>query len=116
MLLIICCCTGHDNNKTYDNKIFHPYIFPTCQVHSSLAEARRDCGRLKQERDLFEENMKKAFMRGVCALNMEAMSMFKTTHDRYGWVQCVTPFLHAVSRCVCTISKRSVADPGILEI
>lgn len=29
------------------------------------------------EREFYEENMKKAFMRGVCALNMEAMSMFK---------------------------------------
>lgn len=31
---------------------------------------------LHRERDHYEENMKKAFMRGVCALNMEAMNMF----------------------------------------
>ena len=31
---------------------------------------------MKAERDLFAENMKKAFMRGVCALNLEAMTMF----------------------------------------
>ena len=37
---------------------------------------------LHAERDLYEENMKKAFMRGVCALNMEAMSMFKYNEDR----------------------------------
>ena len=36
---------------------------------------------LRQQRDAFEENMKKAFMRGVCALNMEAMSMFQTQQN-----------------------------------
>ena len=35
---------------------------------------------LKAERELYEENMKKAFMRGVCALNLEAMTMFRH-HD-----------------------------------
>ena len=33
--------------------------------------------RMRAERDAFAEDMKTAFMRGVCALNMEAMSMFK---------------------------------------
>jgi len=33
---------------------------------------------LLQQRDVYEETMKKAFMRGVCALNLEAMTMF---HD-----------------------------------
>ena len=33
--------------------------------------------RLHAERERYEETMKKAFMRGVCALNMEAMSMFQ---------------------------------------
>ena len=32
--------------------------------------------RLHIQREHYEEAMKKAFMRGVCALNMEAMSMF----------------------------------------
>ena len=57
--------------------------------------ARQEIARLKAERDLYEENMKKSFMRGVCALNMEAMSMFKHSEDRaystgyvvgHGWV------------------------------
>ena len=47
------------------------------QVHKSLEESQAEVQRLKAERDLYEENMKKAFMRGVCALNMEAMSMFR---------------------------------------
>lgn len=37
--------------------------------------------KLHAERDYYEESMKKAFMRGVCALNMEAMAMF---HDGEG--------------------------------
>ena len=49
----------------------------THQVHRSLEECQEEVRHLKAERDLYEENMKKAFMRGVCALNMEAMSMFR---------------------------------------
>lgn len=33
------------------------------------------------ERVTFEDGMKKAFMRGVCALNMEAMNMFHPPMD-----------------------------------
>lgn len=33
--------------------------------------------RLHAEREIYEETMKKAFMRGVCALNLEAMHMFR---------------------------------------
>lgn len=39
--------------------------------------ARNEIARLHAERDHYEETMKKAFMRGVCALNLEAMSMFR---------------------------------------
>ncbi|XP_031164572.1 centrosomal protein POC5 isoform X1 [Sander lucioperca] len=38
--------------------------------------------RLRLERERYEESMKKAFMRGVCALNMEALGMFHTTEGR----------------------------------
>ena len=51
-------------------------------MHNLLEEAQDEIRRLKGERDLYEENMKKAFMRGVCALNLEAMTMFKTHDDR----------------------------------
>ena len=43
-----------------------------------LEKTQQEVKRLEAEKELYEENMKKAFMRGVCALNMEAMSMFKT--------------------------------------
>ena len=36
---------------------------------------------MQVERMTYEEGMKKAFMRGVCALNMEAMNMFHPAMD-----------------------------------
>ena len=48
------------------------------QMQRSLDEARADVVQMKAQRDLFADNMKKAFMRGVCALNLEAMTMFHT--------------------------------------
>ena len=39
--------------------------------------SRTEIARLHAERERYEETMKKAFMRGVCALNLEAMSMFR---------------------------------------
>ena len=46
------------------------------ELETQLAEAARENSRLQARRQEYEEQMKKAFMRGVCALNMEAMSMF----------------------------------------
>ena len=48
---------------------------PPPLVQRSLDESRAEVVQLKAERQLCEENMKKAFMRGVCALNLEAMSV-----------------------------------------
>ncbi|KAG9355062.1 hypothetical protein JZ751_001775 [Albula glossodonta] len=42
----------------------------------ALERARVEIRRLQVERERYEESMRKAFMRGVCALNIEAMSMF----------------------------------------
>ncbi|XP_063309682.1 centrosomal protein POC5 [Pelobates fuscus] len=47
------------------------------QLNLSLEDARAEVQRLNGEREQFEGSMKKAFMRGVCALNMEAMCMFQ---------------------------------------
>lgn len=46
--------------------------------------ARQEVHRLHEERDHYEEAMKKAFMRGVCALNLEAMTMFQESEDKTG--------------------------------
>ncbi|XP_073240879.1 centrosomal protein POC5-like isoform X1 [Porites lutea] len=46
-------------------------------ANRELEMARTEIARLHAERERYEETMKKAFMRGVCALNLEAMSMFR---------------------------------------
>lgn len=54
------------------------YETQLASVNEALEAARTEVQRLHRERNLYEETMKKAFMRGVCALNLEAMTMF---HD-----------------------------------
>lgn len=44
----------------------------------ALQKAQAEIQRLQRERERYEDSMKKAFMRGVCALNIEALSMFHT--------------------------------------
>ena len=56
-------------------------IFIYGQIQQSLENCQQEVARLKVERNLYEENMKKAFMRGVCALNLEAMTMFQNDSD-----------------------------------
>ncbi|KAJ8405660.1 hypothetical protein AAFF_G00316400 [Aldrovandia affinis] len=48
----------------------------------ALERARVEIRRLQVERERYEESTRKAFMRGVCALNIEAMSMFHRVDDR----------------------------------
>lgn len=50
-------------------------------MQQELDNARAEVAKMHTERECYEENMKKAFMRGVCALNMEAMSMFKENQE-----------------------------------
>lgn len=47
-----------------------------CQNVEALQKAEAEIQKLHLERERYEDSMKKAFMRGVCALNMEALSMF----------------------------------------
>uniref|UniRef100_A0A452GMY3 Centrosomal protein POC5 n=2 Tax=Gopherus agassizii TaxID=38772 RepID=A0A452GMY3_9SAUR len=65
-------------SKDYEAKI--------AELNVALEEAKADILRLHSEREQYEGTMKKAFMRGVCALNLEAMTMFqgkesRTDHD-----------------------------------
>uniref|UniRef100_A0A3Q3XDT1 Centrosomal protein POC5 n=1 Tax=Mola mola TaxID=94237 RepID=A0A3Q3XDT1_MOLML len=50
----------------------------------AIEKAQAEVKRLRLERERCEESMKKAFMRGVCALNIEALSMFHNTEDEPG--------------------------------
>lgn len=45
-------------------------------MSEELSAAREEICDLHKQRDQYEEAMKKAFMRGVCALNLEAMTIF----------------------------------------
>lgn len=47
----------------------------------ALESSRAEVCKLQQERERYEETMKKAFMRGVCALNLEAMTMFQSQEE-----------------------------------
>ena len=55
--------------------------------------------KLHQERDCYEETMKKAFMRGVCALNLEAMTMFQPQDDQRpepGILPCFVKYIYTI--------------------
>ena len=52
---------------------------------------RAEIAKLHAQRDMYEETMKKAFMRGVCALNLEAMTMFGKDADDEGNAQGSVP-------------------------
>ncbi|KAG5841207.1 hypothetical protein ANANG_G00197120 [Anguilla anguilla] len=58
------------------------YDAKLAEAREALERARVEIRRLQQERERYEESMRKAFMRGVCALNIEAMSMFHAPDDR----------------------------------
>ncbi|NXQ62531.1 POC5 protein, partial [Anthoscopus minutus] len=48
------------------------------ELTAALEQTKAEILRLHSERDQYEDTMKKAFMRGVCALNLEAMTMFQS--------------------------------------
>ncbi|XP_034547627.1 centrosomal protein POC5 isoform X2 [Notolabrus celidotus] len=48
----------------------------------AIEKSQAEIQRLRLEREHYEESMKKAFMRGVCALNIEALGMFHTSEGR----------------------------------
>lgn len=56
--------------------------FNCLQLNCALNAARDEVQQLKHDRERYEETMKKAFMRGVCALNMEAMTMFQESDGK----------------------------------
>jgi len=56
------------------NQVF--FLF-SWQIKAALEDSERKCAQFRGERDNFEADVKKAFMRGVCALNLEAMAVLK---------------------------------------
>ncbi|XP_035748710.1 centrosomal protein POC5 isoform X3 [Egretta garzetta] len=52
------------------------------ELTATLEQTKAEIMRLHSEREQYEDTMKKAFMRGVCALNLEAMTMFQGKDSR----------------------------------
>lgn len=61
------------------NNSFYVLSYMSPQHCEAIEKAQAEIQRLQLERERYEESMKKAFMRGVCALNMEALGMFHIT-------------------------------------
>ncbi|XP_037386314.1 centrosomal protein POC5 isoform X2 [Talpa occidentalis] len=60
-------------SNDYENKV--------AMLSGALENAKAEIQRMQHEKELFEDSMKKAFMRGVCALNLEAMTIFQNRVD-----------------------------------
>ncbi|NXQ27912.1 POC5 protein, partial [Alaudala cheleensis] len=58
-------------------QLTNDYEAKIAELTATLEQTKAEILRLHHERDQYEDTMKKAFMRGVCALNLEAMSMFQ---------------------------------------
>ncbi|NXB75465.1 POC5 protein, partial [Donacobius atricapilla] len=54
------------------------YEAKIAELTATVEQTKAEILRLHSERDQYEDSMKKAFMRGVCALNLEAMTMFQS--------------------------------------
>ncbi|KAM9253819.1 centrosomal protein POC5 isoform 1-T2 [Dugong dugon] len=60
-------------SNDYENKV--------AALTGALENAKAEIQRMQHEKEHFEDSMKKAFMRGVCALNLEAMTIFQNRND-----------------------------------
>lgn len=71
---------------SYLTIVFLPYLIlflriSLFQLSGALENAKVEIQRMQHEKEHFEDSMKKAFMRGVCALNLEAMTMFQNRNE-----------------------------------
>uniref|UniRef100_A0A8C1ERP7 Centrosomal protein POC5 n=1 Tax=Cyprinus carpio carpio TaxID=630221 RepID=A0A8C1ERP7_CYPCA len=69
-----CCARAEDVCM----QLSTDYEAKMAQHVEELQKAQAEIHRLHTERERYEDSMKKAFMRGVCALNIEALGMFNT--------------------------------------
>ncbi|CAF4289099.1 unnamed protein product [Rotaria sp. Silwood2] len=69
-------------SKTILYELSNRYEIKYKQLELQILNANEEIARLKIDKNLHDEPLKKAFMRGICALNMEAMSvLFKDEHE-----------------------------------
>ncbi|NXW73864.1 POC5 protein, partial [Hirundo rustica] len=59
-------------------QLTNDYEAKIAELAATVEQTKAEILRLHSERDQYEDTMKKAFMRGVCALNLEAMTMFQS--------------------------------------
>ncbi|XP_036888132.1 centrosomal protein POC5 isoform X2 [Sturnira hondurensis] len=62
-------------------QISNDYEAKVAMLSGALENAKAEIQRMQHEKEQFEDSMKKAFMRGVCALNLEAMTIFQNRND-----------------------------------
>ncbi|NXS91129.1 POC5 protein, partial [Jacana jacana] len=58
-------------------QLTNDYEVRIAELTATLEQAKAEVLRLHSEREQYEDTLRKAFMRGVCALNLEAMTMFQ---------------------------------------
>ncbi|XP_009958932.1 PREDICTED: centrosomal protein POC5 [Leptosomus discolor] len=63
-------------------QLTNDYEAKIAELTAALEETKGEILQLHSERGQYEDTMKKAFMRGVCALNLEAMTMFQGRDSR----------------------------------
>uniref|UniRef100_A0A8B9PCJ9 Centrosomal protein POC5 n=1 Tax=Apteryx owenii TaxID=8824 RepID=A0A8B9PCJ9_APTOW len=63
-------------------QLTNDYEAKIAELNATLEQTKAEILRLHSEREQYEDTMKKAFMRGVCALNLEAMTMFQGKDSR----------------------------------
>ncbi|XP_009478259.1 centrosomal protein POC5 [Pelecanus crispus] len=63
-------------------QLTNDYEAKIAELTATLEQTKAEILRLHSEREQYEDTMKKAFMRGVCALNLEAMTMFQGKDGR----------------------------------
>ncbi|NXO23871.1 POC5 protein, partial [Cisticola juncidis] len=59
-------------------QLTNDYEAKIAELTATVEQTKAEILRLHNERDQYEDTMKKAFMRGVCALNLEAMTVFQS--------------------------------------
>ncbi|NWQ76262.1 POC5 protein, partial [Columbina picui] len=59
-------------------QLTNDYEAKIAELTTALEQTKAEILQLHSEREQYEDTMKKAFMRGVCALNLEAMTMFQS--------------------------------------
>ncbi|NXY65970.1 POC5 protein, partial [Callaeas wilsoni] len=59
-------------------QLTNDYEAKIAELTAVLEQTKAEILRLHSERGQYEDTMKKAFMRGVCALNLEAMTVFQS--------------------------------------